>query len=76
MTEDFAYGDRGRVEFVVSDPTHIEFEIRFAAVSKRPLPQPQAFTPAIGTGDLLRYNRGIPTPITFIPFNGTARRNR
>ena len=28
ITEDFAYSDRGRLEFVVADPRHTEFEIR------------------------------------------------
>lgn len=64
LTEDFAYSDKGRVEFVVAKPWHREFEIRFRVVAKRPPLQPQRFTPQIGVGDLLRYNADRPRPIT------------
>lgn len=63
-TEDFAYGDRGRVEFVVADPKHTRYDIRFRAASKRPPLQPQVQVPAVGVGDLLRYNAGVARPIT------------
>lgn len=64
VTEDFAYSDKGRVEFVVADPNHTEFEIRFRTAAKRPPLQTQEFTPQIGVGDLLRYNASRPSPIT------------
>ena len=64
ITEDFAYSDRGRLEFVVADPRHTEFEIRFNVVKKRPPLRPQIVTPQIGVGDLLRYNSGDPGPVT------------
>ena len=63
LTEDFAYGDKGRVEFVVANSKHTEFEIRFRTVAKRPQLKPQRFTPQIGNGDLLRYNAFRPRPI-------------
>jgi len=68
LTEDFAYGDKGRVEFVVADPSHTQFEIRFRTVAQRPPLRPQKFTPQIGVGDLLRYNASRPMPIT-VPYS-------
>jgi len=62
VTEDFAYGDKGRIEWVIKDPTHTEYEIRFRTVEKRPPLRPANYTPLIGTGDLLRYNAGVPRP--------------
>jgi hypothetical protein len=64
LTEDFAYGDQGRVQFVVSDPSQREFEIRFRTVAARLPLEPQRFTPQIGVGDLLRHNAGEPRAIT------------
>lgn len=64
LGEGLSYGDRGRVEFVVADPAHREYRLRFRVVPNRPLVQPQAHTPLIGTGDLIRYNAGEPRPIT------------
>ncbi len=64
LSEDFAHGDVGRVEWVVRDPTHTEFEIRFQTTERRPKLRPAKFTPLIGTGDLLRYNAGVPRPMT------------
>ena len=60
---EFAYGDRGRVEWVVADPSHTRYEIRFDVVSERSAPEPVVFVPQIGTGDLLRYNAAAPRPI-------------
>ncbi|NQT16007.1 MAG: VCBS repeat-containing protein, partial [Planctomycetes bacterium] len=62
-TEDFGYGDRGRLEWVIADPTHREYEIRFDVVHERPPLKPQAYTPRIGVGDLLRYNAGAARPV-------------
>lgn len=64
LTEDFAYGDEGRIEWVIKEPTHTRYEIRFRTVEKRQPLQPQKYVPMIGTGDLLRYNAGEPRPIT------------
>ncbi len=63
-TEDFAYSDKGRIEWVIKKPTHTQYEIRFKTANKRPPLQPQEYVPMIGTGDLLRYNAGKPRPIT------------
>ena len=68
LTEDFAYSNAGRIEWVVGDPEHREFEIRFRTAAERPPVRPQDVTPQIGTGDLLRYNAGSPRPIT-IPYS-------
>ena len=78
-TEDFAYGDRGRIEWVIEDPSHTEYEIRFGVLPKRPPLQPQEHTPTIGVGDLLRYNAGVPRPIAlahsmrFVDVTGNGR---
>ncbi len=63
LTEDFDYADEGRVEFVVADSSHREFEIRFQTVAERSRLQPLKLTPQIGVGDLLRYNASSPRPI-------------
>ena len=68
LTEEFAYGDQGRVEYVVADPSHRECEIRFRTMASRPPLQPQILTPQIGVGDLLRYNASRPRPIS-VPYS-------
>ena len=67
LTEDFAYSDQGKVEFVVADSNHRQFEIRFQTTARRPSLMPRTFTPQIGTGDLLRYNAGQPRSIS-VPY--------
>ncbi|MFT5028815.1 MAG: hypothetical protein ACI9VS_001246 [Candidatus Binatia bacterium] len=67
-SEDFAYGDKGRLEFVIRDPNHREFEIQFRVGPDRPPLRPQRFTPPIGVGDLLRFNSKRPAPIA-IPYS-------
>ncbi|MBN2296582.1 MAG: VCBS repeat-containing protein [Pirellulales bacterium] len=62
-TEDFAYGDCGRLEWPIKDPTHKNYEIRFKTVARRPALVSQDYTPLVGVGDLLRYNAGKPRPI-------------
>lgn len=62
-TEDFAYGDAGRIEWVITDSRSRNYEVRFRAVLRRPALHPQAFVPRIGTGDLLRYSSAGPRPI-------------
>lgn len=66
VSEDFAYGDVGRVEWVIDDPTHKRYDIHFRTVKKRPPLIPRKFTPLVGVGDLLRYNAGVPRPIALI----------
>ncbi len=65
-TEDFAYSDRGRIEWVVASPEHTTWSIRFRTVDAlaRPPLQPADQVPAVGVGDLLRYNSGTNRPIT------------
>ena len=63
ISEDFAYSDKGRIEFVIGDPTHREFLIRFATADERPRLELQSPTPQIGVGDLLCYNAGQARPI-------------
>ena len=61
--EDFAYGDRGRLQWVIQDPAHRHFQIHFRTVDRRPAWIPQNITPPVGVGDLWRYNAGEPRPI-------------
>ncbi len=61
-TEDFAYGDRGRLEWPIKNPAHKKYEIRFRTVARRPALVPQEYTPPVGVGDLLRYNAEKPRP--------------
>ena len=77
-TEDFAYGDRGRVEFVVQEPSHKIFQIEFETCRIRPPLVPQKRVPLVGVGDLLRYNSGKPNPVTmysmrYVDLNGSGR---
>lgn len=62
--EGFTDGDQGRVEWVVNDPQHLHYEIRFSVVKERSSAEAIGNVPLIGTGDLLRYNAGKPRPIT------------
>ncbi|MDA0832160.1 MAG: VCBS repeat-containing protein [Planctomycetota bacterium] len=64
LTEEFSYDDSGHVEFVIDDPDHRAFEIRFRLADKRPSQKTQTFTPQIGVGDLLRFNSREPRPLT------------
>ena len=62
LSEHFAYGDKGRVQWVIDDPSHTKYEIRFqTAARRRPLVW-RSDAPLIGTGDLLRYNTDAPRP--------------
>lgn len=63
INEDFAYADKGRVEWVITDPTHIAYVIRFSSTEERRMLAPAAYTPLIGVGDLLRYSAGAPNPV-------------
>ena len=69
-TDDFSYGDKGRVEWVIHQPLHKRFLIRFRTVNKRPPLLSQANVPLIGNGDLLRYNAGKPRPIALVFHSG------
>ena len=63
VTEDFAYGDAGRVEWVIKDPARTAYDIRFKTAPERPALAPREYTPMIGVGDLLRFNAGDARPI-------------
>ena len=69
-TEDFAYGDRGRLQWVIRNPQHKRYRIRFRTAPKRPALAPQSHVPMIGNGDLLRYNAGEARPVALIYHSG------
>jgi len=70
VSEDFAYGDAGRIAWVIRDPAHRSYEVRFRTATTRPPLRPAAYTPLIGTGDLLVYNAGVPRPVCLIYLSG------
>jgi hypothetical protein len=63
LSESFTHEDRGRVEWVIRDPAHRRYEIRFQVTAAREPLRPPAHIPPLGNGDLLRYNAGVPRPI-------------
>lgn len=67
LSHDFNTGQAGRVEFVISDPAHTQFRITFQTVCERSAPRVDRFISPIGIGDLLRYNAGVPRPVT-VPY--------
>ena len=81
LSDEFAYNDRGRLEWVITDPAHKTFEIRFRTTQKRTPIKSKAFTPPIGVGDLLRYNAnesrpiGISYPARLIDLTGDGKRD-
>ncbi len=66
LSEDFRHGDGGKVSWVVRDPAHRRFELRFRITPTRQMPRPSDYVPPIGTGDLLRYNAHQPRPIALV----------
>lgn len=66
VTEDLSYSDRGRVEWVIEEPDHLKYEIRFRVTPARVERIPAKFTPPIGTGDLLRWNAGVPRAVNLL----------
>ena len=66
LSEHFAYGDAGEVQWVVGNPACKRYEIRFRTVTRRPPLLPRGQAPLIGIGDLLRYNANAPRPFPTI----------
>lgn len=62
LSEHFTYDDKGRVQWVIEDPAHTKYEIRFQTAARRFPLVSRSDTPLIGTGDLLRYNTDAPRP--------------
>jgi len=62
LSSDFTYGDKGRVLWLIEDPAHKEYAIRFSTATKRPPLAPPKYVPMVGAGDLLRYNGGTARP--------------
>jgi hypothetical protein len=69
------------VEWVIANREQVDYEIRFRTTPVRIAAHPQQYTPAIGVGDLLRYNAGRPRPITMfygmslVDLDGDGRRD-
>jgi len=66
LSEHFAYGNTGQVQWVIEDPAHKQYEIRFRMAAKRSPLLPRNRTPMIGVGDVLRYNANAPRPFPSI----------
>jgi hypothetical protein len=64
LSDDFYYGDSGRLGWVITSAGETTFEICFRTTSARRPLRPQRVTPPIGVGDLLRYNAEEPRPIS------------
>jgi len=62
LSEDFNHEDQGRVLWLIEDPAHTKYEIRFRTAAKRLPLDPQEDTPMISVGDLVHYNAGTPRP--------------
>ena len=82
LSADFQVGDKGRVQWVIENPKHRNFEIRFHTTSEKyRVIEPPTRVPIIGTGDLLRYNAGQPRPIALfhsaalVDLNGDGQRD-
>ena len=81
VSRDFDYGDTGRVQWVIADPEHREYEIRFATVATRSARVAPAYVPQLGIGDLLMYNAGAPrplgtgTPVGLLDLTGDGKRD-
>ncbi len=63
LGEDLLYGDCGRLEWAITDPSCVTYDIRFCTVERRPPLEARDCVPLVGVGDLLRYNAGAPRPI-------------
>jgi FG-GAP-like repeat len=67
LSPGFQYGDKGRVMWLVTKPSHTHYEIEFQTAQKKRsekrATKSQTFPP-IGVGDLLRYNASTPKPVT------------
>ena len=63
LSRHFQHADKGRVQWVIDDPRHTAYEIRFRIVEKRPIAQSPRRVPLIGVGDLLHYNAAEPGPL-------------
>ena len=82
LSREFQDGDHGRVQWVIENPKHRAFEIRFRTTAKKHvILEPRSQVPVIGTGDLLRYNAGRGSPIALfhaaalVDLNGDGRRD-
>ena len=82
LIEGFATSNSGRVEWVITDPQHRRYDIRFQTVRERPALTPPGYVPLIGTGDLLRYNAGEGRPFCItrsmaglVDMNGDGKRD-
>ena len=73
-TEDFAYGDKGRIEWVIENPQHKTYDICFATAAERPALEPQSYVPLVGVGVAALkmstdFNKSMANVATLIPGN-------
>lgn len=66
LSDDFLYGDSGRIHFLVEDSSRAEYRLVYSLKTPgAPAPLP-SYIGLVGNGDCLRYNQGTPQPF----FNG------
>ncbi|MBM3459931.1 MAG: VCBS repeat-containing protein, partial [Armatimonadetes bacterium] len=63
LSDEFQFGDRGRVEWSALRPSQRVFDLRFRTVPLRPAPRARGLSLPIGVGDLLRYGGGQRRPL-------------
>jgi hypothetical protein len=60
LSDDFRFGARGRVHFVIEDPRRLEYVLTVGSGAEAT--GERRYVPAIGIGDALHHNTGQPMP--------------
>ena len=70
LSEDFTRGDEGTVSWIKTEAGDQEYVVSFEVAAERVPLDARPYIPRIGTGDLLRYNAGVPRPIVLPYLSG------
>ena len=62
ISEDFDWGDRGDVSWVIEEARQLEYYVYFDVEEKGPFHPAQQIA-LVGNGDVLRYNSGVAEPL-------------
>jgi hypothetical protein len=79
VSSDLDHGDQGRLAWTMRGNRAGRFRVRFRSVPQRPMRVPAAIQPAVGIGDLLRFNAGtdrplaLPYPARLVDLTGDGR---